>query len=361
MKIAIIIGLVVVVLLIAAGIFFWYQMQQPLYKPGMVREGKNLRTDKNLSASLIPPKQSGDVDFWQVEEDIQLYHFSAGEGRNVLIVHGGPGYPYRQPWAGLEPLTTNYQFHYYDQRGCGQSTRPIDTFTSNNYFQNVKTLDQTLGLGAQIADIERVRQILDEEKLILIGHSWGAFLTALYAADFPENVEAVILVAPAPMLIFPMDDDGLFEYVKQRLPADMQAEYDDYMARYFDFKNIFTNSEADLIALNNEFVKYYAIAEENFDTSLPEQGDAGGWMVWAGYFSMGQRHDYTDALKTVDVPVLIIHGENDMQSEAASRTYEVFPNTTFQIVENTTHFPFEEQPEAFAAIVDEFLRENVSQ
>jgi proline iminopeptidase len=198
MKIAIIVVLAVVGLLVVAGVFFWYQMQQPLYKPGLVREGKNLR------APLTPPEQTGDEDFWQVEDDIQLYHFAAGEGRNVLIVHGGPGYPYRQPWTGLEPLSKNYQFHYYDQRGCGRSTRPIDTFASSNYFQNVQTLDKTLGLGAQVADIERIRQILGEEKLILIGHSWGAFLASLYVAEFPENVEAVIFVAPAPMLVFPM-------------------------------------------------------------------------------------------------------------------------------------------------------------
>jgi proline iminopeptidase len=355
MKIAIIVVLVVVGLLIAAGIFFWYQMQQPLYKPGMVKEGKNLR------ASLTPPKQLGDEDFWQVEDDIQLYHFSAGEGRNVLILHGGPGYPYRTPWTGLEPLSQNYQFHYYDQRGCGESTRPIDKFDSSNFYQNVQTLEQTLGLSAQVADIERIRQILGEEKLILIGHSWGAFLASLYAAEFPENVEAVICVTPAPMLIFPMEEDGLYEQVKKRLPEDMQAEYDDYLARYFDFRNIFANSEADLVALNNEFVKYYAIAEGNFEAALTEQGESGGWMVWAGYFSMGQRHDYTDALKNVGVPVLILHGENDMQSESASRTYEVFPNSTFEVIEDTTHFPFEEQPEAFAAILDKFLQENTSQ
>ena len=355
MKIVIIVGLIVVGILLAASVYFWYQMQQPLYKPGMVREGKNLR------APLTPPEQTGYEDFWQVEDDIQLYHFSAGEGRDVLVVHGGPGYPYRQVWTGLEPLTQDYQFHYYDQRGSGQSTRPIDRFDSNNYYQNMTQLDRTLGLGTQIADIERIRQILGEEKLILIGHSWGAFLTALYAAEFPENVEAVIFVAPAPMLIFPIEEGGLFDYVKEKLPEEMQPEYDDYLARYFDFKNIFSNSEADLVALNNEFVKYYAIAEKNLESSLPEQGDAGGWMVWAGYFSMGQRHDYTDALRHVDVPALIIHSENDMQSEAASRTYEVFPNSIFGVVENTTHFPFEEQPEVFAAVVEKFLQQNVDQ
>jgi proline iminopeptidase len=145
---------ILVLLAVAVAAYFWYTMGKPLYEPGMVRAGKNLR------APLKPPDQPGDEPFWALEDDIQLYHFSAGEGRNVLIVYGGPGYPYAEPWPGLEPLTSDYRFHYYDQRGCGQSTRPIDTFSSSNYAENVTTLDQTLGMGAHIADIERIRHIL---------------------------------------------------------------------------------------------------------------------------------------------------------------------------------------------------------
>ena len=41
MKKVITISVVIIVgLLIAVGIFFWYQMQQPLYEPGMVQEGQ---------------------------------------------------------------------------------------------------------------------------------------------------------------------------------------------------------------------------------------------------------------------------------------------------------------------------------
>jgi len=128
---------------------------------------------------------------------IELAHFAVGEGRNVLIIHGGPGRPFRQPISGLESLTGEFQFHYYDQRGCGKSTRPIDRFELANMYENMMELDRTLGLGTQIADIERIRQILGDDKLILIGYSWGGFLASLYAAEFPEHVEALILVAPA--------------------------------------------------------------------------------------------------------------------------------------------------------------------
>ncbi len=339
---------VLVVLGVIAGGLLWYFMGQPLYQPGMVRGGRNLR------APLTPPAQPAGEQFWQVEEDIRLYHFAAGEGRNVLVIHGGPGYAYTQPWTGLEALTDNYQFHYYDQRGCGQSTRPVDRFSSQNYYENLTVLDKALGLGAQIADIERIRRILGEEKLILVGHSFGGFLAALYAAEFPEHVQALILVAPAETLVMPPPSGGLFEQVRQRLPEDRWADYDAYLKRYLDFQSIFSQSEADLTALNEEFARYYQAAAPT--ATVPAGGKAGGWMVQAMYFSMGQRHDYGAALKAVTAPVLVIHGAGDLQPEEASRTYaDAFPNAHFQVIENAAHFPFEEQPQEFGAIVGEFL------
>ncbi|NOH14258.1 MAG: alpha/beta hydrolase [Chloroflexi bacterium] len=343
------IGLAVLVIGIVAGVFIWRSFGEPLYTPGMVSAGENLR------APLTPPQQSGAEDFWQVEPDIELHHFAAGEGRNVVVVHGGPGMPYVEAWPGLEPLTGDYRFHYYDQRGSGLSTRPITSFDSANYYENLTTLDQTLGLGAQIADIERIRQILGEEKLILIGHSFGGFIASLYAAEFPEHVEALILVAPATLLVMPIEGDDLFGSVRELLLPEQLADYDAYIESYFDFSDLFSNTEEDLIALNAGFGEFYAQVVDLPMVEM-EQGQPGGWMVQAMYFSMGQRHDYRPALAKVSAPVLVIHGENDMQTEAQSRVYtEAFPNAEFQVIADTTHFPFYEQTESFASIVQAFL------
>ena len=347
MKIIVSVVAGLLLLMATLGGLAWYQIGQPLYEPGMVRAGKNLR------APLVPPAQSVGDSFWQVEDDIQLHHFSVGEGRAVLVIHGGPGYPSAQAWSGLEPLTTAYTFHYYDQRGSGESSRPIDRFTSTNYYENLTRLDKTLGLGVQLADIERIRQILGEEKLILIGHSFGGFLAALYAAEFPEHVEALILIAPADVLVMPQTDGGLFEIVRARLSSAKQADYEAYLKRYLDFQNIFQNSESDLVALNDEFAQYYSAVAPV--PSLPA-GKTGGWMVQALYFSMGQRHDYRRPLRAVNAPVLVIHGAGDLQPEKASRLYvEAFPNARLAIVEGATHFPYAEQPQQFAQIVGDFL------
>lgn len=344
-----IIGLVLLVLVAVIGGLFYYFTNQPLYKPGMVRAGKNLR------APLAPPAQTDDERHWRMEPDIELHHVSVGQGRDVLIVHGGPGHPYIEPWPGLEPLEGDYAFHYYDQRGCGQSTRPIDTFSSKNTWESMQTLEKTLGISAQVADIERIRRILGEEKLTLVGHSFGGLLASLYAAEFPEHVEGLVLVAPADVLVMPQEGGSLFEAVRERLPGEMRDEYDTFMEAYMAFNNIFSKSEADLVALQQQFGRYYQAA---LDTSLPDQGRPGGWMVWAMYLSMGKRHDYRDALRDVDAPVLVVHAANDLQSREASRVYaEAFPNAQFEVIEDAAHFAFVDQPERFAAVVGAFLDE----
>lgn len=339
----------IVLLIAAAGGWFWYSMGQPLYQPGMVRAGKN------LIAPLTPPTQGDDPAFWQVEPGIQLHHFAVGAGRNVLIIHGGPGAPYSEPWAGLDSLTTTYRFHYYDQRGAGQSTRPFDRFTSKNYYQNMTTLEQTLGIGAQLADIERIRQILGDEQLILIGHSWGGFLATLYAAEFPERVAALVLVAPADMLVMPQPDGDLFATVRQRLPTAMQAEYDAYLKDYLNFGAIFRKSEADLQAANRAFGQYYQRATGQ---PLPTQAaELGGWMVQAMYFSIGQRHDYRAALQRITAPTLVLHGANDLQSATVSQDYvDNLVNAQLVTIPDASHFMFEEQPVRFGEAVRGFLQ-----
>jgi proline iminopeptidase len=88
-----------------------------------------------------------------------------------------------------------------------------------------------------------------------------------------------------------------------------------------------------------------------------EQGEPGGWMTWGMYVSLGQRHDYRAALKKVTAPVLVLHGADDLQSEAASRLYsDSFPNAQFAVIENASHFSFQQQPEQFAQLVVDFLQ-----
>ena len=326
----------------------------PLYQPGDIGSNEKLKT------SFVPPDQSGVKEgYWKVEDNILLYHFSDRTGTPVLIIHGGPGYPPDKSWEALNLINQNYEFIYYHQRGCGKSSRPLDEFESKNFYKNMITLNKTLGIGAQLADIERIRKILEHKQLILIGHSFGAFLASLYAAEFPENVKAMVLVAPADVLVMPSKNGGLFEQVGKLLPENLSEEYQDYLKRYFDYKNIFEKNERELSDLNLEFTKYYSAALKTKDLNMESQttiNESGGWMVLAMYFSMGKKHDYREALNEVSVPVLVIHGENDIMPVEASQLYaNILPNSKLTVIKNASHFSYDEQPEEFAKIVESFL------
>ncbi len=356
-------GIVValVVLVAIGGIVFWQRMGQPLYEPGMVRSGKNLRS------SLVPPEQTLEGSFWLVEGDVRLFYHTQGAGRPVLVLHGGPGDPIRQPLAGLEPLTGHYKFYYYDQRGCGRSTKPFDRFESRNFYANMKELERTLGIGAQVADIERIRRILGQEKLILVGHSFGAFLASMYAAEFPDRVEALVLVAPSGVLVLPDKEGDFFELIRGHLPEVQRDDYGRFLQEYLDFGRVFSKSEEELAKLNRRVGEFFLMASGDQPASMAgESADNGGWMVQAVYFSMGKRHDYRAALRGVQAPALIVHGEDDLVPERMSRMYGVsFPNARLHVVKNgktrgagrAGHFLFSDQPEELAAVVGRFLAE----
>jgi proline iminopeptidase len=357
------IAVAAILLLAVAGFFFWRAMEGPLYTPGMVRSGQNLR------GPLDPPKQNGDGPYWQVEQGIRLFYDTQGSGRPVLVIHGGPGYPIRRPLAGLEPLAKDFKFCYYDQRGCGKSTRPFDRFESSNFYANMNELEQTLGIGAQVADIERIRRILGQEKLILMGHSFGAFLAAMYAAEFPEHVDALVLVAPAGVLVLPDEtgSGGFFDEIRRRRPDDKQAEYDRFLKEYLSLGSIFAKSEKELAGMNRQIGEYFLAAAGRVDEVNEDDppSDNGGWMVQAMYFSLGKRHDYRQALRPVQAPALAIHGEDDVVPQRVSRMYaDCLPRSRLHVIKNSRtrggHVPFRDEPEMFIAAVSEFLAESVN-
>ncbi len=343
------------IVLVAAGAgVLWYVMNQPLYRPGMARQVAGAEGPIRSLGSASDPSR------WRVGRDIELFHFEQGTGEPILVVHGGPGYPFAKPLSAFEPLSDRYRFVYYDQRGCGRSSRPINRFTEQNYFRNMTKLDSTLGLKAQIGDIERIRRILGEDRLNLIGFSFGGFLAALYAAEFPEHVRSMVLLAPADLLVMPPTDDrrAFFDQIRRRLPASMASDYDAWQARYLDFSTVFTRSEDELASINADFSRFYQAATQK---APPGAGEAvapknGGWMVQAMYFSMGRRHDYREALRGVKAPALVVHGDQDLQPVDASRSYvDSLPNARLEIIRGSGHFLFEDKPDELRTAVESFL------
>jgi proline iminopeptidase len=84
-----------------------------------------------------------------------------GEGKPLIIIHGGPGLEHTYLINWLQPLAQNRLLIFYDQLGCGNDKTPIGEISAKS------TVDQ---LAALIEEL----QISDTTGLLC--HSWGAYV-----------------------------------------------------------------------------------------------------------------------------------------------------------------------------------------
>ena len=319
----------------------WWWIGRPVYVPGSLASRADLAP---IGSALAPTLE--------VAPGITLHSFVDGRGPLTVVVHGGPGIPPSAPWPGLVPLTDERQFLYYHQRGSGRSTRPIDVPEGEGFTERLAHVEGTLGLGQQLADIERIRRIYGAPQIALVGHSFGAFLAALYAAEFPDAVSELVLIAPAGVLRLPSDDGDLFAMIRARLAPEAQSEFDAFVSGYFDFgPTLFERREATQVALQEELGGWYARVAE-----LPRAPSAepGGWMVWAMYISMGRRHDYTEALAAIRAPTLVVHGSEDLQPLSVSEAYAAaIPGAELRVVQGGGHFVHYTHP----GVVSDLIRD----
>ena len=52
-----------------------------------------------------------------------------------------------------------------------------------------------------VEDLEEIRQTIEAERMVLIGHSWGGMLASYYAAAHPNRVAKLVFHSPGPIWI----------------------------------------------------------------------------------------------------------------------------------------------------------------
>lgn len=348
-KVGAALAIFLILALIAAGLGFWW-LTQPMYEPGEVRA----RMDLEPPAQSLPP---GDAGRWLMPDGVEIAWFAAGQGRPVLVVHGGPGVPPVEPWT-LGELYAHHRFYFYAQRGSGASTRPFDRFEEASFWQVLETIESKLGIAAQLADIERIRRILGEERLLLVGHSFGGLLAALYAAEFPERVDRLVLLAPADALVLPAQEDFL-ERIASRLKEEDERRFRAFVEDLLDFGRLPDRTEAELVEQQRTMARYYWTASGGAPEGLERALEpTGGWVVPALYLGLGMRHDWRDHLRVVDRPALVVHGGRDLVPPRRSQVYvDALPQATLSVLEDAGHFPQLSHPEALSQLLRAFFDE----
>jgi proline iminopeptidase len=106
----------------------------------------------------------------------------------LLWLHGGPGGAERPLFRYFNSdLEKHFVVVYWDQRGAGRSFDPKADRRRLTIAQHLADLD---------AVVNHLRESLGRDKVILVGHSWGAALGLLYGQAHSEKVSAFIGVNP---------------------------------------------------------------------------------------------------------------------------------------------------------------------
>jgi proline iminopeptidase len=270
------------------------------------------------------------------------FFYVLGNGDPLIVLHGGPGTSHEYFLPHLNPLSERYQLIFYDQRGSGNSPKPAEanTVTADNF----------------VKDLEEIRIAFGLEKIRLLGHSWGGLLAALYASDYPDRVESLVLVDSAP----PNSElDSLNLRIREeRRDAKDQKEMETIM-----------NSE-EFRQLDPEAItRFFKISEKvrfydphlidrmslNIDREKIEK------LMWVGQLMNPFLSDYdvVGKLPSITSPTLIIHGDYDtIPLQSAEIFQEGIKDSKLVVFENCGHFPFVEAPGLFMKEVCEFLEMN---
>ena len=291
----------------AGGVFFWFWITgQPMYSPG---DGAELE--------LNPASHSTD-GAWRVSTDVSLHHFASGTGRNMVYVHGGPGIPETTAAPGLD--LSGYRVHYYDQRGTGQSSQPFQGAVSSGMLENLQALVGALGIAQQIADIERIRRILGDERLIprrsLVRHPARLAVCSgvprpRREADSDRAPRTCSSSLPPKAPCSTLSASGCPRATARHTMRGWQSTW--------IWARCSRRALSELRAIDGAFLPFFEKAVGPVPSEVAV--DMGVWHVRAQYFSMGKRHDWRPSLASYSGPVLIVHGGNDLQSLDVSETY----------------------------------------
>ncbi len=253
---------------------------------------------------------------------MQILHSKIiGQGEPLLILHGyfGNG----DNWKTIaNKLTDKFQIHLIDQRNHGRS------FHSGDFDYEL-----------MIEDLCNYIEHHQLKKVSLLGHSMGGKTVMLYAVEYPENVNQLIVVDISPRMYPPHHHDILdalnsidFSVQNSRKLVDEKLSelIPEAGIRQFLMKNIYWKEKGRLdFRFNLE--------------SLTENNDEVG--VGLSSFTIFEGE------------TLFLKGENSgyISSDEEPLIKAHFPNSSIITIKNAGHWLHAENPSDFLKAIEGFL------
>lgn len=258
--------------------------------------------------------------------DTQLHAETYGNPHDPMIVvlHGGPGSDYRYLLKCQEFASQGYFVVFYDQRGSGLSKR----HPKNSYSIEVM-LDDLSAVMAYYRSSE-------DQKIFLLGHSWGGMLATAYINSYPGSIDGVIIAEPGGFTW-----DQTLAYVNRSLATSFFSEtLND--ALYFD--QFISGKEDEHVILDYRFMLLAAAAEAE-ESPTGDKGPAIFWRLGAvvqnALFEVADKEgfDWTTNLHQYETKVLFVYSERNKAYglDHAQNVSAPYPNVELFQVEDSGH------------------------
>ena len=268
-----------------------------------------------------------------MKDGTQIYYKDWGVGPVVVFSHGWP--LSSDAWEDqMMFLSSNgYRCIAHDRRGHGRSSQPWDGNNYDTFADDLATLLNTLNV----------------KNAMLVGHSMGGGEVARYLGKHGSArvSKAVLLSSVTPLMLkTAANPDGTplsaFDGIRAGLQADRAQFYKDLTTPFFGF--------------NRTGVKDSQGRRDTF-TTLGMQSSLRTTYECVKQFS---ETDFTDDLKKITIPTLVIHGDDDQIvpiAASANNAIKLLKNGRLEVYKGGSHAPASMNKDKLNADLLAFLKQ----
>jgi proline iminopeptidase len=273
-----------------------------------------------------------------------IYYAIIGTGPPLVLLHGGPGATHEYFLPYLLPLARHRRLVLIDERGCGRSQQLEDHAQYN--------------LATLANDIESVRVALDLGKIDLLGHSFGGILAQAVAIDHPAGIRRLILAGTGSSAARINAD---FTRIKNSVDENMRTQIEAFEARGIIGADGAQLAEYRKLADQAEAPYNYLIRQPAWDSARSPMGWDVLTRMWGAksdFHIDGNLvgFDFTEALRKLKIPALVIYGDHDMVTDAtAHESHSALAGSVLVKIPRCAHMMMVDQNVAFIDAVTRFL------
>jgi non-heme chloroperoxidase len=272
------------------------------------------------------------TNFIETKDGTKIFYKDWGTGQPILFSHGWPLSGDAWSVQMLFFAEKGYRVIAHDRRGHGRSDQP---WNGNNMDQYAD-------------DLAELIEKLDLKDVILVGHSTGGGEVAHYIGRHGNSrVAKAVLVGAVPPLMLKTANNPegtpieVFDGIRKGTRSDRSQFFKDLTLPFYGF--------------NREGAKVNEGLRENFWL----QGMVGSIKGLYDCVREFSEVDYTDDLKKIGVPTLVIHGDDDQIvpiAAAGEKTAKIVKNATLKVYPGAPHGLAETEADKFNADVLEFIQ-----